>query len=108
MNEMLNNPFGLTKTEIYVFGLGREHEQERIIKLLEEHTINGKHGVTPHGNSHFWEMGMKYAIALIKGEQDEDACEPSDSPCVNGWSCQKHKMTIEQMTDFIALIKGEK
>ena len=43
-------------------------ERERIIKLLEEHTINGKHGVTPHGNSHFWEMGMKYAIALIKGD----------------------------------------
>lgn len=44
-------------------------EQERIIKLLEESTINAKHGVTPHGNSHFWEMGMKYAIALIKGEK---------------------------------------
>ena len=48
---------------------GAQVEQERIIKLLEESTINAKHGVTPHGNSHFWEMGMKYAIALIKGEK---------------------------------------
>jgi hypothetical protein len=39
MNEMLNNPFGLTKTEIYIFGLGREHEQDRIIKLLKDRWI---------------------------------------------------------------------
>lgn len=55
-------------TRNYYRNQGATQERERIIKLLEEHTINGKHGVTPHGNSHFWEMGMKYAIALIKGD----------------------------------------
>ena len=65
MNEMLNNPFGLTETEIYVFGLGREHEQERIIKLLNElwEITYAKGSSYPGSNA------VLDAIALIKGEK---------------------------------------
>lgn len=68
MNEMLNNPFALTKSEIAIFGLGRDYEQERIIKLLEADGLNCDcdwcqiNGDMP--SQHHWRI-----LALIKGEK---------------------------------------
>ena len=94
-----------TDYESYLTGVGEE--RERIIKLLEgfdDSCLWRQVGWSPDAYEGF---NMQDLISLIKGEQDEDACEPSDSPCVNGWSCQKHRMTIEQLIDFLAEINGE-
>ena len=68
MNEMLNNPFGLTETEIYVFGLGREHEQERIIKLLEDPATMSNWWAMPDRSLGLYGNLKNYVIALIKGQ----------------------------------------
>lgn len=50
---------------------GKEAEQHRIIKLLEENLISAKLGVIPVGNSNWWQKGMEYAIELIKGQTND-------------------------------------
>jgi len=34
-------------------------------------------------------------------EQDSDACEPADLPCVNGFSCKKHEKNIDELVEYI-------
>jgi len=80
---------------------GVQAERERIIKLLENETLEA----TPenHGLEYdklVWAGIREQLIALIKGE-NLDGCEPADLPCVNGFSCQKHEKTIEELLPFI-------
>ncbi len=65
--------FSFRSDETYEDGYqdGQADAIERITKLLEEHTITAKHGISPVGNSGWWERGMEYAIALIKEENAE-------------------------------------
>lgn len=94
----------------HAYEQGVKTEQERIVELLEaERRKCEQAGLFANGLELREQLqtvfiGLEAAIALIKGEDNPDICEPADLPCVNGFSCEKHQMSIE---DAMRFIKGE-